>query len=67
MAKCKRCNADIVYLTTDSGKHIPVNTSSLSEDDKMGILYKNKVRFDHKRHITHFSDCPFANEFRKKK
>ena len=64
MAKCKRCNAEIVYLKTKKGGFIPVNTSSLSEKE---ILSNEVILFNHETHITHFSDCPFANEFRKKK
>lgn len=64
MAKCKKCNADIVFLKTNSGKLIPVNFSSLSAKE---ILSNKEITFDHNIHITHFSDCPFAYEFRKKK
>lgn len=44
-AKCKKCGADIWFMTTYKGNQIPYN-----EDG-----------------ITHFADCPFADEFRKKK
>jgi hypothetical protein len=58
---CKKCNAEIVWLKTKTGKAMPVNAASVTEED-MEIV---PVLFDHTRHISHFSDCPFAAQFRK--
>lgn len=69
MPKCKKCNAQIYYLETHSGAHIPVNADSISERQKSGIIGGFKILFDPKKekHITHFATCPFADKFRKPK
>jgi hypothetical protein len=63
---CKACKKEIYFLQTKSGKLIPVNADSISEDDKMLLDKGNVILFEPaKKHITHFSDCPDAKKFRK--
>ena len=69
-ARCRSCNAPIVWMLTSSGKSIPVEPSSLSFGDQALINELprgGKLVFDAKRHKSHFARCPKANEHRKKK
>lgn len=67
LTNCRSCNKPIAMLKTVNNKNIPVNRDSLTfqeiEDIKRGINFF----FDPHKHISHFADCPQANEFRKKK
>lgn len=56
--KCRDCGAEIVFLKTAAGKTMPILASSVEEGD---------VLFDHKKHKSHFADCPAAAKFRKPK
>ena len=66
MALCKSCKAHIVYLKTNSDKHIPVNYDTLTLDERAN-LQTLQVFFNPDHHISHFATCPDANKFRKKK
>lgn len=48
----------MVWLPTAAGKREPVNAETVAEGD---------VQFDHRRHVSHFSDCPQAARFRRSK
>jgi hypothetical protein len=52
------CGAKFVWLKTREGRSMPVNFSDGIKDGDI---------FDHKVHVSHFSNCPKAGEFRKKK
>jgi hypothetical protein len=45
-----------VWLKTASGKNMPVDADTVDEGD---------TEFDHEKHVSHFSTCPFANKHRK--
>jgi hypothetical protein len=70
MPQCKSCKASIVYLPTRTGKHNPVDVSSLSTIEiQMYIsdaVYFNEhlPMFDHTRHLSHFATCPDAKRYR---
>lgn len=53
---CKSCGKLIVFMPTLKGKFMPVNLESVENED---------VYFDSKKHVSHFSDCPKADSFRK--
>ena len=57
-ALCRSCKKPIVWLTTKNGRTMPVDEAGVSEGD---------VVFDATRHVSHFSTCPAADTFRKKK
>jgi len=65
--KCKSCGKPIVFLRTEKGKMIPVNSDTVDVVDIKGTPVCVDEYFDHKRHVSHFSDCPAADKFRKKK
>jgi hypothetical protein len=64
--KCKACQKEIVFLRTEKGKQIPVNADTVDVVEKNGIPWCVDEYFDHTRHVSHFSDCPKAAEFRRK-
>jgi len=49
IVRCRSCRARIVWLTTESGKKIPVDADTVEPDDQL---------FAWGRHITHFKTCP---------
>ena len=54
--QCKACGALMVFLSTRSGKKMPVDASSIEAHELM---------FDHTKHKSHFATCPEAEQFRK--
>ena len=52
----KDCDADVVWMATNSGKRVPVNPDNVEADDD---------RFRHGHHVAHFATCPNADQFRK--
>jgi len=55
---CRSCNAEILFVETAKGHMMPVNYKPEFENDK---------EYDKTKHISHFSTCPEADKFRKKK
>jgi len=64
---CRSCNERIIMLLTINKKHMPVNVSSLSEQEKDDIGRGANFFFDGKKHETHFATCPEANKWRREK
>lgn len=67
VAKCKKCDAEILFLRTSKGNLIPVDVESVSRDEQHDLKQGKDVLFVRGQHITHFSSCKFADDFRKKK
>lgn len=59
MTNCK-CGAKIIWLKTKIGKSIPVN---YHED----IAKEENFNYCNPKMIAHFTTCPHAEKFRKKK
>ena len=57
-ARCRSCDQYIVWLKTEAGANMPVDADSVEEGDKT---------FDAKSHVSHFSTCPDADKFRKRR
>lgn len=55
---CRACSAPIVWLITAAGKLIPVNSNTVETGD---------VNYEHGRHVSHFTTCPKAGEFRRRR
>lgn len=53
---CRSCGREIAWLRTRSGANMPVNAETVELGDE---------QFDPKRHVSHFSDCPGADEHRR--
>lgn len=62
---CKSCGRLIVFLITQTGKRIPINWDSLDRNEQNFITQAGEVDYEHKRHISHFADCPEAKHFRR--
>jgi len=60
--RCKKCNAEIIWIKMDSGKSMPCNV------EKTTIVtrpFKTNTGMVITGHIPHWATCPFADEFRK--
>lgn len=55
---CRSCQAPIVWLRTTAGKTMPVDAESTWPGD---------LEYDKERHTSHFSTCPQASKWSKKK
>lgn len=62
MSKCKGCEAEIVWKTTQGGKAVP-----LDPPKKGYILIGGGVAKLTDYYTSHFVTCPKADDFRKKK
>lgn len=79
MAKCKACQAEIIWATSTNGKATPItaavnpqgNIVLVDADDPRDPPLAQVVHLkDHTelpRHLNHFVDCPNAAQFRKAK
>lgn len=70
--QCSKCGAKIYFVLTKKGNSMPVDISSLTEEDKKAILFSKlgeryPVAFRPGVHVSHFATCPNADDFRKKK
>ena len=54
---CHGCNAKIVFMSTETGRLIPVDWKPELE---------NVEEFDKDKMTTHFATCSYAGQFRKK-
>ena len=56
VSHCRSCGADIVWLPTASGKSMPVDASTVDDEDE---------HYEHSKHVSHFATCPSADWWRK--
>lgn len=60
--KCKKCGAEMVWAVNSDGKRVPLAAKSKEHRYVlMGETYQLRETYQ-----THFVDCPFRDEFRKK-
>ena len=68
--KCKEpsCRKEIIFCRTQKGKMIPVDFSSLTDDDLKWLASRKDenelLPFRYGEHITHFATCSAAKQFR---
>jgi len=55
--KCRACLRPLIFLKTVKGNWMPCNAETVKEGEEIFLPAKG--------HISHFSDCPKAKEFRK--
>lgn len=55
---CKKCGAPIVWVNMESGSVMPCDFKLLTVVTDAGTVVKGR--------ISHFANCPNANEFRKR-
>lgn len=68
MTNCKKCNKQIVFLTTPKGRSMPVDFDSLNSEEKTRHdsnlqNFHARTFYVHGRHVSHFHTCPNAAEF----
>jgi hypothetical protein len=62
---CRSCGAEIVWAVTDTGGRIPLSKAS---EQKRFVLHegvKDPIARMQPTYVTHFVDCPDADEHRK--
>ena len=66
MAKCRSCGADIIFLTTDQGKYIPVDIDPAWRSSNYDLGPRYGARFEpEKGHVSHFATCKDAEKWRR--
>lgn len=55
VTRCRGCNERIVFLPTSSGKMMPIDADTVGDEDEEYI---------HGKHVSHFSTCSAADQFR---
>lgn len=56
IVRCRSCRARIIFLPTASGKKMPVDADTVDAEDEV---------YEHGKHVSHFSSCSNADEYRK--
>lgn len=57
IVRCRSCNARIIFLDTIAGKKMPVDADTVDAEDEV---------YEHGRHVSHFSTCVQADQWRKR-
>jgi len=66
MAKCKSCQAEIVWGVTDTGKRVPLDPSEKRFVRIYGHVPDGELHVRMKdTHLSHFATCPQADQHRK--
>jgi hypothetical protein len=74
--QCRSCKADVIWVTTEHGKHMPVDAKPVPGGDFVVTLmfggprarYKQTDDDPAKSYFTsHFATCPDANKWRNQK
>lgn len=56
MAKCKGCQAEIVWITTKNGKQMPCNVEKITVVTPAGETIVG--------HVPHWATCPMSKKFK---
>ena len=71
MAKCKACQAEMIWAETDKGRRIPLDATPekrfLLGDEVEGSWGDTRIATMVDVYTSHFATCPNANQFRKKR
>ena len=74
MSRCKACAAEIMWVRTENGKRIPLDVDpvpggniSLSDDGRTAIVHGQAILDTTPLYASHFSTCPDAGVFRRKR
>lgn len=71
MAKCRSCDAEIIWMITSTGKRIPADANDAARKAQQAIRdsagYGVSPTFVPKYHQSHFATCPNADDHRKVK
>lgn len=58
IVRCRGCNARIIWFATHNNRRMPVDADTVEPQDDT---------LDLNKHISHFSTCPNAGDFRRKR
>jgi len=64
---CRECKAPMIFLTTKLGRSNPTNASTITNEEMLILEKGGDVQFNSDHHISHFSDCPARDRFRRKR
>jgi len=69
-ARCKSCDAEIIWAVTEAGNRIPIDAEPIERPPNQFLLVEidNEVvahRAVEPLYITHFATCPHADEHRR--
>jgi len=68
LARCRSCNAAIVWLKTSTGKNMPIDADFMAQivDD---LEHDPAPMFDYREHQkgVHWATCPHADHHRSKR
>lgn len=64
-AKCKSCGAEIIWAVTDGGARMPVSVASKQIRVVLHEGVKDPVARIQPTYVSHFADCPNADQHRK--
>jgi len=67
MSECRSCGQKIVWLKTINKKNIPVDVPKFEDGELMHEYITTSVEFNPGNMTSHFSTCPDAKKWRKKK
>lgn len=76
MAECRSCRSPITWCVTENGKRIPIDPTPRADGNlvllgagrggaPLAVQYSEVKHFGRKRHVSHFSSCPFAGAHRR--
>ena len=58
------CKAEMVFLKNPkSGKMVPVDVDSLSEEDVQELEAEREIQWDNARHVSHYKTCKDPQRF----
>lgn len=60
---CDECGTQIVFLNTTTGAKMPVDTSSLTAEDRETLNRQVMIEYDKERHTSHFKTCTNPQRF----
>lgn len=76
MANCRSCWAEIIWVRTARGKHMPIDAEAIEVTapadkaayvfDSNGVTVKIEPGQAGTGHLSHFATCPSAHEHRKR-
>jgi hypothetical protein len=72
MARCRSCDAPVVWKRTEAGKAMPIDPDPvpggnvvLLDDDRVHVLHADEAADDVPTYVSHFATCPNAKGHRR--
>ncbi len=66
MARCKTCQAEIVWMLTSAGKRVPLDPPEKRYVENLTSTHRGQVEVQD-TWLSHFATCPQADQHRKKR